>query len=56
MIVKMYLASLGGLGFWIIFMLAIVVSNLANIVETWFMGYWASQYEGRASTEVRTSL
>ncbi|KIJ62401.1 hypothetical protein HYDPIDRAFT_94464 [Hydnomerulius pinastri MD-312] len=52
---KLYLAALGGahnLFFWVLFLGLFVINNLANTVQTWFLGYWATQYEDRAASEV----
>ncbi|KAG1747913.1 uncharacterized protein EDB91DRAFT_1245381 [Suillus paluster] len=45
---KLYLAGLGGnypMTFWIVFLVLVSLSDLANVVQTWYLGYWASQYE-----------
>jgi hypothetical protein len=58
-LVKLYLAGLGGkypLTFWVAFLALIGLTDLTNALQTWFLGYWASQYEGRDSYEVDVRL
>ena len=46
--VKMYLTSMGGQYSWtffLAFIFAMFVTEILNAVYTWFLGYWASQYE-----------
>ncbi|THH11785.1 hypothetical protein EW145_g436 [Phellinidium pouzarii] len=43
--VKLYLFNLGGAFFWFIFLSAILLCDLANVTQTWFLGCWASQYD-----------
>ncbi|KAJ3801154.1 hypothetical protein GGU11DRAFT_770568 [Lentinula aff. detonsa] len=46
--VKMYLTSMGGQYSWtffLAFILAMFMTEIFNAVYTWFLGYWASQYE-----------
>ncbi|KAJ4000261.1 hypothetical protein F5050DRAFT_1804229 [Lentinula boryana] len=46
--VKMYLTSMGGQYSWtffLAFILAMFITEIFNAVYTWFLGYWASQYE-----------
>ncbi|KAH7929355.1 P-loop containing nucleoside triphosphate hydrolase protein [Leucogyrophana mollusca] len=53
---KLYLASLGGqypLLFWVVFVGLMVITDLVDSVQTWFLGYWASQYEDHAPSEVK---
>ncbi|KAH7906916.1 P-loop containing nucleoside triphosphate hydrolase protein [Hygrophoropsis aurantiaca] len=53
---KLYLVSLGGnypLLFSIIFVSLIGLTDLANAIQTWFLGYWASQYETQPTSEVK---
>ncbi|KAF8845471.1 hypothetical protein BDN67DRAFT_993677 [Paxillus ammoniavirescens] len=52
---KLYLASVGGghtTLFWFGFLFFMMTSEIATIVQTWFLGYWSSQYELRAPSEV----
>ncbi|KAF9233710.1 hypothetical protein BU15DRAFT_90237 [Melanogaster broomeanus] len=56
---KLYLAALGGrhgLLFWIFFIGFFMISNLANTLQTWFLGYWATQYEDNPPSEVHVSF
>ncbi|KAF9516655.1 hypothetical protein BS47DRAFT_1371638 [Hydnum rufescens UP504] len=41
----LYFSSMGGPGFWIAYLGAIAASDLLAVVQTWFLGFWASQYE-----------
>ncbi|KAH7912982.1 hypothetical protein BJ138DRAFT_1225912, partial [Hygrophoropsis aurantiaca] len=53
---KLYLASLGGqypLLFWVVFIGFMVITDLFDSVQTWFLGYWASQYEDHTPAEVK---
>ncbi|KIK71390.1 hypothetical protein GYMLUDRAFT_254610 [Collybiopsis luxurians FD-317 M1] len=46
--VKMYLTSMGGQYSWTFFLAfisAMFVTEILNAFYTWFLGYWASQYE-----------
>ncbi|KAJ8594877.1 hypothetical protein M405DRAFT_759938 [Rhizopogon salebrosus TDB-379] len=52
---KLYLAGLGGkypLTFWVVFLALIGLTDFFNTMQTWFLGYWASQYEGHNSYEI----
>ncbi|KAF9243737.1 hypothetical protein BU15DRAFT_59613 [Melanogaster broomeanus] len=52
---KLYLTSLGGrhpIVFWFAFLFFMVMSEIATIAQTWFLGYWSSQYNPREPTEV----
>jgi len=56
---KLYLVGLGGkypLTFWVVFLALMGLTDLANTMQTWFLGYWASQYEGHQSYEVDVRL
>ncbi|KAH7905266.1 P-loop containing nucleoside triphosphate hydrolase protein [Hygrophoropsis aurantiaca] len=53
---KLYLVSLGGnypLLFSIIFVSLIGLTDLTDAIQTWFLGYWASQYETQPTSEVK---
>ncbi|KAH7906177.1 ABC transporter type 1, transmembrane domain-containing protein, partial [Hygrophoropsis aurantiaca] len=53
---KLYLVGLGGnypLLFSIIFVTLMGLTDLVNPIQTWFLGYWASQYEIRPPSEVK---
>ncbi|KAF9243741.1 P-loop containing nucleoside triphosphate hydrolase protein [Melanogaster broomeanus] len=52
---KLYLTSLGGrhpIVFWFAFLFFMVMSEIVTITQTWFLGYWSSQYNPREPTEV----
>ncbi|KAH7904637.1 hypothetical protein BJ138DRAFT_1130879 [Hygrophoropsis aurantiaca] len=52
----LYLVSLGGkypLLFSIAFVSLICLTDLLNTVQTWFLGYWAAQYEVQPTSEVK---
>jgi ABC-type multidrug transport system fused ATPase/permease subunit len=56
---KLYLTGLGGnypLTFWIVFLALMGLTDFANTVQTWFLGYWASQYEHHLPSEVNVKL
>ncbi|OJA20727.1 hypothetical protein AZE42_08494 [Rhizopogon vesiculosus] len=56
---KLYLTGLGGkypMTFWIIFLVLIGLTDFANTLQTWFLGHWASQYEGHDASEVDVGL
>lgn len=55
-IVKLYLLNLGGFFFWLIVIGCIVLSDLCTVLQTWFLGYWAAQYEIRDPSEVSIPL
>ncbi|KAH7922933.1 hypothetical protein BV22DRAFT_1197033 [Leucogyrophana mollusca] len=53
---KLYLVGLGGhysLIFWIVFLALMGLTDLINTIQTWFLGYWASQYEIHPPSEVK---
>ncbi|KAH7108534.1 hypothetical protein BKA62DRAFT_682512 [Auriculariales sp. MPI-PUGE-AT-0066] len=41
----LYFSSLGGVGFWLVYLGGILASNVVIVIQTWFLGYWASQYD-----------
>ncbi|KAJ7455115.1 hypothetical protein FB451DRAFT_1516746 [Mycena latifolia] len=43
--VNLYLRGLGGVGFYTIFLGGYFITFSAEIVETWYLGYFASQYQ-----------
>ncbi|KAH7914592.1 hypothetical protein BJ138DRAFT_1143462 [Hygrophoropsis aurantiaca] len=52
---KLYLAGLGGSHgslFWAVFLCLIVSSHLVTAMQTWFLGYWAAQYEIHPASEI----
>ncbi|KAG2070718.1 hypothetical protein BDR04DRAFT_1053972 [Suillus decipiens] len=56
---KLYLTGLGGnypITFWVVFLVLMGLTDFANTVQTWFLGYWASQYEHHLSSEVDVKL
>ncbi|KAH9829649.1 uncharacterized protein C8Q71DRAFT_887891 [Rhodofomes roseus] len=56
---KLYVNSLGGGHqslFWLGVMASLVVFNILSNLQTWFLGYWARQYEERDASEVRAPL
>lgn len=55
----MFLSSLGGghqVIFWILCAGTLVLSELSDTMQTWFLGYWARQYEERDPSEVKVSF
>lgn len=54
---KLFLTSLGGdypLIFYSTWMTAFVLTDWANTFQTWFLGYWGSQYEIHSPLDVNT--
>ncbi|KIJ68829.1 hypothetical protein HYDPIDRAFT_25082 [Hydnomerulius pinastri MD-312] len=52
---KLYLTSLGGshaILFWVSYWVLNVATEFAFIGQTWFLGYWSSQYESHPASEV----
>ncbi|KAF8515057.1 hypothetical protein BU17DRAFT_76921 [Hysterangium stoloniferum] len=49
---KLYLSNLGNARFWIAWILGLVFSEVCNTVGTWFLGYWAAQYEQQPASGV----
>ncbi|KAG1908484.1 uncharacterized protein F5891DRAFT_993333 [Suillus fuscotomentosus] len=52
---KLYLTGLGGnypITFWVVFLALMGLTDFVNTVQTWFLGYWASQYERHPPSEV----
>ncbi|PBK89786.1 P-loop containing nucleoside triphosphate hydrolase protein [Armillaria gallica] len=46
---KLYLSALGGnhaMLFFIVFLSAYILQEILTTAQTWFLGYWASQYDG----------
>ncbi|KAH7097252.1 hypothetical protein BKA62DRAFT_751274 [Auriculariales sp. MPI-PUGE-AT-0066] len=43
---KLYFSSLGGVGFWLLYLGGVGGANLGIVVQTWFLGSWARQYDG----------
>lgn len=55
----MFFASLGGAHeylFWILCTGTLVLSELSETLQTWFLGYWARQYEEHDPSEVKVPL
>jgi len=44
---RLYLSSVGGPGFWFIFLGMVSLAQIGNSFQSWFLGYWASQYNGK---------
>ncbi|KAG8914828.1 hypothetical protein FRC01_003897, partial [Tulasnella sp. 417] len=42
---KFFFSMFGSLWFWSAFMVAIAGSEVVNILQTWWLGYWARQYQ-----------
>ena len=56
--VKLFFSSLGGnqqAVFWLLCVGTLVLSQLVDTFQTWFLGYWARQYEERDPSEVDAS-
>ena len=56
--VRMYLTSMGGghaFVFWASVVVFLAMCELLGVVETWWLGYWAQQYEDQDQSEVSVS-
>ncbi|KAG8799885.1 hypothetical protein FRC16_004195 [Serendipita sp. 398] len=49
---KMYLSSLGGFTFWVCFVSGFLLADIMSVIQTFWLGYWASQYEHHPSNEI----
>ncbi|KAL4069345.1 P-loop containing nucleoside triphosphate hydrolase protein [Scleroderma citrinum] len=52
---KLYLASVGGghtALFWFAFLFLIAMTEVITVLQTWFLGYWSSQYDNRPASKV----
>jgi hypothetical protein len=52
---KLFFAGLGGnhpLLFWVVFVGGLFLTDFINTIQTWWLGFWASQYDRHASYEV----
>lgn len=52
---KLYLNALGGnhvMLFFVAYLGAYAFQELATTLQTWFLGYWASQYDEHESADV----
>lgn len=55
---KMYFSALGGnhpLGFWTLFLGGLILINCIVTAQTWWLGFWASQYVD-SNSRVNVSL
>lgn len=53
--VKLYLVGLGGnhpIAFFLAFVCGLILTELSNATQTWYLGYWASQYDNHPAEEV----
>lgn len=58
-IVRMFFSSLGGghpFLFWMLCVGTLALSELADTIQTWFLGFWARQYEDHDPSEVKVPL
>lgn len=53
---KLYLFSLGGPSFWFIFLGSLFFAQAGNSAQSWFLGYWASQYSKQPAWAVPVSF
>jgi len=56
---KLLISSLGGnhpIMFMVIFMGGFTLTQFSMISQTWFLGYWGTQYEGRDPSQVNVPL
>ncbi|TFK34746.1 multidrug resistance-associated ABC transporter [Crucibulum laeve] len=58
--VKLFLLGLAGNGrpaiFFTIWLAGMICEELSNNLQVWFLGYWGTQYEHHAQSEVRVSF
>jgi hypothetical protein len=57
--VKLFVHGLGGTHpvlFWILFVGGLVLCDTVLTIQTWFMGYWAEQYDIYPPEEVNITL
>ena len=50
--VKLYTDTLGGLVFWAVLVSAMIIAYILGVLEVWFLGYWATQYNGLNASSV----
>ena len=50
--VKIYFAGMGSWRFFVVVIGACFVGKLSDTAQTWFLGYWASQYETHDPSEI----
>jgi hypothetical protein len=53
--VKLYFRGLGGnypLLFFLSFAIGLLLTELSNATQTWYLGYWASQYDNHDAADV----
>ena len=56
MLVRIYFKGLGGnhqAFFWLSFIGGLILYMVFNIMETWWLGFWAQQYEEMPASEVK---
>ncbi|KAG8908974.1 hypothetical protein FRB99_000077 [Tulasnella sp. 403] len=53
---KFFFGTFGGVWFWTVVMGAIFLCEFTNVFQTWFLGYWARQYNNSPASEVPASL
>lgn len=49
---KLYFVGIGGVSMWSIWLALICITSLVNILQTWFVGQWSSQYQDHAAADV----
>ncbi|KAH9945600.1 hypothetical protein B0H21DRAFT_822934 [Amylocystis lapponica] len=57
--VKMFFLTLGGsypLLFWAVFTITLLLQEIFQVAETWFLGYWAQQYDERPASEIQVAF
>ncbi|KIJ45712.1 hypothetical protein M422DRAFT_29796 [Sphaerobolus stellatus SS14] len=52
---KFYLSAMGGIGFWTIAVGGILCAEILDCLQSWFLGYWAGQYDDRPAWEVNVA-
>ena len=57
-LVRLYFNGLGGnhqILFWLTFIGGLILYEVLTVLQTWFLGYWARQYEEMPASEVKVS-
>lgn len=56
---KLFFIGLGGAHpflFWIVFLCGLLFTDVINSAQTWWLGFWASQYDRQKASEVAVPL
>lgn len=53
---RMYFNSFGGAGLWSTVIIGVMLNSALNVLQPWYLGEWARQYEHKPASEVSISL